>query len=351
VPDDFEFQAVNGQSQQATIIQPSPDDAIGITIKTWQSLNTGSASAAILATPATGGTENYGLLTPNIGLNSLTNSGILKLIPSDTATDFTLTFPAITDSLLANTNTATLTNKTISATNNTISSLTNTNLSGTAGITNANLANSTISGVALGSSLYGLSATSGLSGTTYDGSATSSFSLNMGNANSWTADQSFVNVNISGTLTTTGTTVYINSTVTTIKDPVITLGGLDGGGALVANDSKDRGIEFQWYDSAAKKGFFGFRRSNQRLAFIPDGTNTSEVYAGTLGDIEATTFYGALSGNATSATTAAGLSSTLAIASGGTNATTASAARISLGLAIGSDVQAWDGDLDAIAAL
>ena len=307
MPDDFEFQAVSGQSQQATIIQPATDDAIGITIKTWQSLNTGSVSAAILATPATGGTENYGLLTPNIGLNSLTNSGILKLVPSDTATDFTLTFPAITDSLLANTNTATITNKTISATNNTISSLTNTNLSGTAGITNANLANSTISGVALGSSLYGLSATSGLSGTTYDGSAASSFSLNMGNANSWTADQSFVNVNISGTLTTTGTTVYVNSTVTTIKDPVITLGGLDGGGALVTNDSKDRGIEFQWYDSAAKKGFFGFRRSNQRLVFIPDGTNTSEVYTGTLGDIEATTFYGALSGNASTSTSAATL--------------------------------------------
>jgi hypothetical protein len=42
---------------------------------------------------------------------------------------------------------------------------------------------------------------------------------------------------------------------------------------------------------------------------------------------------------------------TLPISVGGTGAITASAARTSLGLAIGTNVQAWDADLDAIAAL
>ena len=55
----------------------------------------------------------------------------------------------------------------------TLSGITNSNLSGTAGITNGQLANSTISGVALGSSLYNLTAGTGITfstGTTYNGS-------------------------------------------------------------------------------------------------------------------------------------------------------------------------------------
>ena len=55
----------------------------------------------------------------------------------------------------------------------TLSGITNANLSGTAGITNANLANSTISGVSLGGSLFSLTAGTNVSfsaGSTYNGS-------------------------------------------------------------------------------------------------------------------------------------------------------------------------------------
>lgn len=71
-------------------------------------------------------------------------------------------------------------------------------------IANANLANSTISGVALGSSLNALTATNGsltFSGN-YDGSTARTVGLNVGNANTWTGQQTFnTSAPIFGTIT------------------------------------------------------------------------------------------------------------------------------------------------------
>ena len=99
-----------------------------------------------------------------------------------------------------------------------------------------------------------------------------------------------------------GTTTTVNSTTVTVDDPIFTLGGDT---APASDDNKDRGIEFRWHNgTSAKVGFFGFDDSTGYLTFIPDATNTSEVFSGTLGDIEATNFRGALVGNASTATTA-----------------------------------------------
>jgi hypothetical protein len=108
------------------------------------------------------------------------------------------------------------------------------------------------------------------------------------------------NLTVAGNLIVNGTTVTVNSTVTTLDDPVITLGGDT---APSSDDNKDRGIEFRYHNGAAPKiGFFGYDDSSGRFVMIPDATNSSEVFSGTVGDIQAATFFGALSGNASTAT-------------------------------------------------
>ena len=108
------------------------------------------------------------------------------------------------------------------------------------------------------------------------------------------------NVIVGGNLTVNGTTTTINSTTTTIDDPTFTLGGDT---APTADDNKDRGIEFRWHNgTAAKIGFFGFDDSTGYMTFIPEATNTSEVFSGTLGDFQATNFRGSLIGNASTVT-------------------------------------------------
>lgn len=97
------------------------------------------------------------------------------------------------------------------------------------------------------------------------------------------------NITVDGNLTVNGTTTTVNSTTVTIDDPIFTLGG---DSAPVTDDNKDRGIEFRWHNgSTAKVGFFGFDDSTGRFTFIPDATNTSEVFSGTQGDIDANGYY------------------------------------------------------------
>ena len=66
------------------------------------------------------------------------------LTVEDPTADRTVTIPNATGTIVLKDSTDTLTNKTIAAGSNTISGLVNANLSGSAGITNANLANSTV---------------------------------------------------------------------------------------------------------------------------------------------------------------------------------------------------------------
>jgi hypothetical protein len=105
------------------------------------------------------------------------------------------------------------------------------------------------------------------------------------------------NTDISGTLTVggnlqvNGLVTTVNSTTVTIDDPVFTLGGDT---APTVDDNKDRGIEFRYFDTTAKVGFFGFDDSSGKFTFIPDATNTSEVFSGATGELDAKVDWGNL---------------------------------------------------------
>lgn len=92
----------------------------------------------------------------------------------------------------------------------------------------------------------------------------------------------------SGNFTVTGTTgsvARIDSENIRIRDPIVTIADY----TLATSDSKDRGIEYRYYDTSSgsmKLGWFGRKSTTGRFTLIGDGTNTSEVMSGTAGDME-----------------------------------------------------------------
>ena len=92
-------------------------------------------------------------------------------------------------------------------------------------------------------------------------------------------------VQIKGNLQVDGTTTTVNSTTITIDDVILTLGGDQ---TPTTDDNKDRGVEFKYYDTEARLGFYGWDDSYTTLAgttggyrFLYNATNTSEVFTGT----------------------------------------------------------------------
>ena len=90
---------------------------------------------------------------------------------------------------------------------------------------------------------------------------------------------------IKGNLQVDGITTTVNSTTITIDDVIVTLGGDQ---TPTTDDNKDRGIEFKYYDTQARLGFYGWDDSYATLAgttggyrFLYNATNTSEVFSGT----------------------------------------------------------------------
>ena len=92
-------------------------------------------------------------------------------------------------------------------------------------------------------------------------------------------------VRIHGDLQIDGTTTTVNSSTMTVDDVTILLGGDT---VPTSDDNLDRGIEFNYYDTQARLGFYGWDTGYTDLTsheggyrFLHAATNTNEVFSGT----------------------------------------------------------------------
>jgi hypothetical protein len=155
---------------------------------------------------------------------------------------------------------------------------------------------------------------------------------------------------IGGNLTVNGTTTHVNSTTVTVDDKNIELGSIaspsdttaDGGGITLKgatdktfnwSNATDAWTSSEHLDLANGKAFY--INATQVLSATALGAGVVSSSLTSVGTISGGTWQG----------------TAVAVAYGGTGAATASGARTNLGLAIGTDVQAYDADLAALAGV
>ena len=111
---------------------------------------------------------------------------------------------------------------------------------------------------------------------------------------------------IGGNLTVQGNTVTINSSTLSIQDPIINLGTPTDLSPLSSPTTSDIGLKFHYYDSADSAAFLGRATSDGTLVWYSRGTDSANVFTGTvLGNVKIGSMLVANSTASTSTTTGA----------------------------------------------
>ena len=158
------------------------------------------------------------------------------------------------------------------------------------------------------------------------------------------------NLTVTGNLVVQGTTTTVSSTTITIADKNIELAkgaandaAADGGGITL--DSGDGDKTWNWVNATDSWTSSEHIEVASGKTFRINANNVlSQTTLGSTVVSSSLTSVGTISTGVWSGTD-------IAIAAGGTGSSTASGARSNLGVAIGSDVQAWDAALDDFAGL
>lgn len=173
-------------------------------------------------------------------------------------------------------------------------------VSGNTSITTSTSATSTTTGalkvtggVGIGGNIYVGGATANINGNLLVGTNTANANANItgdlkvgGNA-SVTGD-----VTVSGNLLVTGATTYIDVTTSSIKDPVIDLGGNGTGANASAIDLYDRGLILRNYDNLGPTNqFMGWKTGVSEFQMLSGITDTNNVVSGAYANLRVDTLY------------------------------------------------------------